>query len=199
MNFTLPHRARPSLEKMLEMLERLGADPDDARPVIEDLGWAIEQPVTEMERWINENGGGDTEGLETRVAALEVEVTGVDGMVMTLRTDVDNTMMTLGFVQGDVMVLGGRVDTIDVDLTDILNNLIPNTIRVGTVEAIGATSITVRFNSEEAVEATEWFVPVTPILGERIVVGRSGDNWVIVSTFEVEPPLWDSPPPRSRF
>ena len=332
------------------MLEEMGANPDDARSVIEDFGWAVEQPVTELERWINENGGGDTEDLEARVAALEVEVTGVEdqivtlqgsitsvqtmfgtleadltafggrvtaveGSVVTIETDVgtievdlaaamgditnldtnleqqgvqlvtvegnvvtiegnitnlQSTVTTLqGVVQsvqgnvttietnigalqvdltaiggrvtsvegnivtietnvgtvqvdltqamgditnldtdldtqgvqlvtlsgnvvtvmGSVTTLTGRVDTIDVDLADILNNLIPNTIRVGTVESIGATSITVRVAVNEVVEAVEWFVPVTPILGERIIVGRSGDDWVIVSTFEVESPI----------
>ena len=189
MNFVLPHDARSASERLARLLEEMGAPQSESQLMAEQFGWSVEQPFSEIERWINENGGGDVTELEARLAVVEAGIVTVEGNVVTLGSGVTMAMETIGIVQGSVMVLGERVDTVDVSINDILNNLIPNTIRVGTVHSIGAASIMVRVSPTEIVEATEWFVPVTPVLNERIVIGRSGGGWVIISTFEVDPPV----------
>ena len=108
---------------------------------------------------------------------------------MTLSSGVTMAMETIGIVQGNVMVLGERVDTVDGEHQRHLEQPDPQHDQGGHGsfdrgrEHYGARLPT------EIVEATEWFVPVTPVLNERIVIGRSGGGWVIISTFEVDPPV----------
>ena len=80
---------------------------------------------------------------------------------------------------------------------DTLSQLDGTQVSVGVVTAVTDNGATVRIlddddddDNDTIVQASQWFFPVSPIVGERILVARLDQTtWVIISTFTVDPPM----------
>jgi len=132
---------------------------------------------------------GKVGNLDEQLAAVGGDLGVLAARVRTVQGDVTVLETTAGTVRRDVGLLSERVGEITATLADIEQSVVLETLMVGAVESVSASEVVVRVSTSRTVTATEWYVPVTPLVGEKVLVGRTGSStWALVSTFRVDPP-----------